>query len=755
MKQPRLQPHFQAEILPPDHVYLLSEESSIVLKGNLYSKLTPLLDGNHSVSEIINQLKGEFPLTSIYYALQTLKRKGYTTEAVDHLSPNIAAFWSLLNIDPQLFYKLLPDTGVSVTSVGDVPTEPLIVILKSLGIQVQDSTSDIPDFKKSLTVVLTNDYLQPTLAQFNQIALETNQPWILVKPVGMTLWLGPIFYPNKTGCWQCLAQRLYGNREVETAIKQQKGSFESIPTSLAILPSTFQLGLNWAATEILKWIILDGAARTSSIPTLEGNVLTLNLANLEQRIHRLTKRPQCSVCGDAIYQEERQPKPITLMSCQKQFTADGGHRVLSPEQTLKRYEHHLSPITGVVSALVRTSESENNLLHSYLAVHHFGHATDLTSLRHILHHKAAGKGKTDQQAKASGFCEAIERYCGLFQGDEIRVKRTYAQLGDLAIHPSLCLHFSQAQYQNREALNQHLAGIDFIPEPFDETQEIEWTPIWSLTTQRFNYVPTALCYYNYPLPGDHFFGVANSNGNAAGNTLEEAIFQGFMEVVERDSVAIWWYNRLQRPAVDLASFEDSYLLELQTYYLSQGREFWVLDLTSDLEIPVFAAISRCTDGAEKIVAGYGAHFDAKIALLRAVTEMNQFLIRVENQYAGEVGGVLQEWLSVAAIANQPYLAPDSQVAAKVYHDYPQRGSDDLRDDVLTCVAIAEQHNLETLVLDQTRPDIGLNVVKVIVPGLRHFWSRLGAGRLYDVPVTMGWLPAPLVEQQMNPIPMPF
>jgi ribosomal protein S12 methylthiotransferase accessory factor len=58
-----------------------------------------------------------------------------------------------------------------------------------------------------------------------------------------------------------------------------------------------------------------------------------------------------------------------------------------------------------------------------------------------------------------------------------------------------------------------------------------------------------------------------------------------------------------------------------------------------------------------------------------------------------------------------------------------------------------------LVLDQTRPEIGLPVVKVIVPGLRHFWRRLGPGRLYDVPVKLGWLPAPLSEEQLNPIPM--
>jgi len=42
---------------------------------------------------------------------------------------------------------------------------------------------------------------------------------------------------------------------------------------------------------------------------------------------------------------------------------------------------------------------------------------------------------------------------------------------------------------------------------------------------------------------------------------------------------------------------------------------------------------------------------------------------------------------------------------------------------------------------------------VIVPGLRHFWARFAPGRLYDVPVQLGWLPQPLAEEELNPIPM--
>lgn len=55
-----------------------------------------------------------------------------------------------------------------------------------------------------------------------------------------------------------------------------------------------------------------------------------------------------------------------------------------------------------------------------------------------------------------------------------------------------------------------------------------------------------------------------------------------------------------------------------------------------------------------------------------------------------------------------------------------------------------------IVLDQTRPDLELNVARVLVPGMRHFWRRLGPGRLYDVPVALGWRTEPALEEELNP-----
>src|SRR5262249_4042365 len=149
---------------------------------------------------------------------------------------------------------------------------------------------------------------------------------------------------------------------------------------------------------------------------------------------------------------------------------------------------------------------------------------------------------------------------------------------------------------------------------------------------------------------------------------------------------------------------------------------------------------------------------ARIAVLRAAAELNQFLAPGLLRVAGERGAssldsdrVVDDWLGAATLANQPYLTPDPATPPRVASDYPQCGTDDLREDVLACQALVERLDMEMLVLDQTRPDIGLPVVKVIVPGLRHFWARFAAGRLYDIPVRLGWLAEPLTEEALNPI----
>ena len=747
--RPQFKNCFHVEVIESVGVFLLSESDYFVLAGRLYEQLAPLLDGSRTTEEIIEHLEGTAKAAEVYYALMLMERKGYLIESDESMPPEIAAFWEILKVDPQVAKRQLQSTTVSVTSFGSVATEPLISILESLDIRVGKEG----DF----AVVLTDDYLQPGLAEFNRQALESKRPWMLIKPTGTIIWIGPIFHPEKTGCWECLTQRIRSNRPVETFIQKQKGFSQPLPTGFAGFGATRQAGLNLAANAIAQWI----AKREHE--SLEGKLISFDTTSVKTQSHVLVKRPQCPECGDRHYRPDSPPVPIVLESRKKTFTADGGHRSSSPEETIAKYEHHISTITGAVRELRRQRSLENNLTPIYVAGHNFATMFDsLYFLRENLRGRSGGKGKSEAQAKASALCEALERYSGVFQGYETRHKGTCKQMGTAAIHPNACMHFSDRQYQTRDEWNASCDSLfQKVTDPFDEELEIEWTPVWSLTHQDWKLLPTAYCYYGYE-PREPRFCMADSNGAAAGNTKEEAILQGFMELAERDSVSIWWYNRIKRPGVDLESFNEPYFQALKHYYQTLNRELWVLDLTIDLNIPAFAALSRRTDKAvEDILYGFGAHFDPKIAIMRALTEVNQTLPGVisvaadgSTQYSFPDQLAL-DWWQKATCENQPYVVPDNSVPLKMASDYPQLASDDLLEDVRTCTNIAQKLGMETLVLDQTRPDLGLNVVKVIVPEMRIFWKRWGPGRLYEVPVKLGWLPEPLPEEQLNPFPIFF
>lgn len=69
------------------------------------------------------------------------------------------------------------------------------------------------------------------------------------------------------------------------------------------------------------------------------------------------------------------------------------------------------------------------------------------------------------------------------------------------------------------------------------------------------------------------------------------------------------------PGVDLTSFDEPYFQAVLALYGQRGREVWVLDLRSDLSIPVFAAVSRVIDGlGEELSFGLGVHLEARIGI---------------------------------------------------------------------------------------------------------------------------------------------
>lgn len=731
LTRPSFKPHLRV-VVDANGVFVLSEHGETLLTGAHERHVAALVDGRRTTDELVEALAGTLSAAQVYYALLQLEQQGYLHEAAPRLAPARESYWSAAGLSPHTAVERLRSARLEVKALGAIETAPFVEALQAMGLAVAR--------ERGLPVVLVEDSLHPELETLNQRALEENQPWLLIKPVGAVVWIGPLFRPGKTGCWRCLAQRLRAQRELESFL-ERRGVALPPPVSSA-LPTTLAMAYQLAAHELARWLVSEGG------PSVEGQVVSLDLISLELRRHVLTRRPQCPACGAPDRPPpEALPPPLSLRSRPKHPAAEAAQRTLLPESILQRYGHHVSPITGVVSALERLGLGDDGM-HTAIGSYPLALAAESPLvLRHSLRQRAYGKGRTEAQARASALCECLERVCGMFRAEEELVRRASQQeLGERALSPRVFMGFSERQLET---------GEDNAPRPFPEQRVFDWTPLRSLTSQAVRYLPTACCYMFHPGP-DTAFCRADSNGNASGATLEEAILHGLLELVERDAVALWWYNRIPRPGVELSSFAEPFFREQVALHRGLRRELWVLDITSDFGIPTFVALSRRTDqSCEDIVFGFGCHLEPTLALTHAVTELQQLLPAVPQAGSdGHTGYRVRDaqalqWWRTATAANQPYLLP-SGAAPSTAASLPRLASEDVHEDLWRCVRIAERLGLEPYVLDQTRADVGLPVVKVIIPGMRSFWMRRGPGRLYDVPVKLGWLKEPRGEEELNP-----
>ncbi|RKH44833.1 TOMM precursor leader peptide-binding protein [Corallococcus llansteffanensis] len=723
----RIKPQLRVEVLDAQRVFLVGERSHFLLEGALHARVVPLLDGERTVAQVISELEGQASAPEVLYALSLLEERGHVEEAEDVFDPEVAGFWESLGIDAAVAAGRLLDTPVAVRAVAGEDVERLKDALRDTGLDVRDEADR--------HVLLVDDYLSPEALKLARAARSAGVAFLPVKVAGSACHAGPVLAPGAGACWTCLTERLWGNRPVEQYLSRKGRRTHAHQPPRTGLPTTAQAGLAFAATLVARWVVDGDTARHSRL-------WTLDFATWKLESHAVTRRPQCPDCGDPTWLEARARRPLVLASRPKRFTGDGGHRILTPEETWERHRHLISPVTGVVSDL-RAVPGDAPLGHVQSALFRVCPWTDAPASDDF-HRVASGKGRTEAQARAGALCEALERYSAVFQGDEPRVHATASSLGPQAVHPDALQHFSAAQFSNRPDGARHRDARTAVPRPYAD-QPMDWSPAWSLTHGEHRYVPTSFAYLFAPSPGDGPFCLFNSNGNAAGNCVEEAILQGFLELVERDAVALWWYNRLRRPRVDLGSFNEPWFASVEAHYRTLGLRLWVLDLTHDLGIPVFVALALSPERG-RAWAGCGSHFDAKLAVQRALTEVAQCYDPKDTSPS--------PW-DTRAHADPSWLLPDEAAPPRVRFDFPRVEHDDLRDDVVACVERAARVGLETLVVDQGRPEVGLSAVKVIVPGLRHFWPRLGPGRLYDVPVRMGWLAAPLTEAQLNPVPFYF
>jgi ribosomal protein S12 methylthiotransferase accessory factor len=226
----------------------------------------------------------------------------------------------------------------------------------------------------------------------------------------------------------------------------------------------------------------------------------------------------------------------------------------------------------------------------------------------------SGKGISETNARISAIMESFER-C-LAEQPEVSINLSGVELNTERIngtYESLC-----------ESYPTLYPDALLLPQPVAELTNLEWVMGHDLMNDVEVLVPANAVFHPYdPQNGTKLFR-SNTNGLASGNTIEEAVLHGLLEVIERDELSIAEYTR--NPGTEIVLTEsDGMNFKLKRKLEEAGIlvKIWLLD--SDIEIPtvVVALDDTVLKDPALLVMGAGAYLSPEIAVSRAITEAAQ------------------------------------------------------------------------------------------------------------------------------------
>jgi ribosomal protein S12 methylthiotransferase accessory factor len=319
-----------------------------------------------------------------------------------------------------------------------------------------------------------------------------------------------------------------------------------------------------------------------------------------------------------------------------------------------------------------------------------------------------GKGSTLAAAKASAVMESVESW----HAERPLLALRHGSYEDLRYSLPLV---------DPNLLPCHMDSI------FTAHTQLLWAEGTNLKDGTSIWVPYEMVHTNYtlPLPTGHGCFQATSNGLASGNHWIEAVIHGLAEVIERDARTLW--NLLPADAqddtrLDLETIADPICRGLLARFARAGVAVGVWDMTADTGVPTFIArivqADRSGAGLVRPASGYGTHLVPEIALARALTEAAQSRLTFISGARDDMQR--EEYERFLTDQEQALWLDRIRLGAPV-RDFNQiarwRGTS-LRADLAELRQRLSQVGIEDIVVvDLTRPEIGIPVVRVIVPGL--------------------------------------
>lgn len=368
----------------------------------------------------------------------------------------------------------------------------------------------------------------------------------------------------------------------------------------------------------------------------------------------------------------------------------------------------------------------------------------------------SGKGTTKLHAKVSALMEAIERYSSLpstyprsfIRGSYVQVSKSYHKV----LHPDEIVEPVRPEFDDKDSILDFLPGFDLL------SNEKLLVPA-EIALYRYSAEHPVTC----AIPGSH------TNGLASGNVLEEAICHALCEVVERDAVSIADlsassvpYNMLRRiagslkeeagcpidatligdkfvdnsgifPDVDISEIADEFqpIKSLVKRFTDAGISLLVKDITQrDIGIPTLVASSTewITSDYGYFAKGFGTHPDARIALIRAITEVSQTravnihgarddLKKIQYRQYDEIDK--RKWQFAPSLRSDSHSTDIKNIIK--FCEIKTYENKDVLDDINVILNGLKNAGLKrAIIVDLTNHNIGIPVVRAIVPGLETF-----------------------------------
>lgn len=743
IKVPILKPQFTLVQPADDLSMILSELTRHILHGVEFHRVLQLLDGQLTADQIVARAQETVSPEVLYYKLMQLEEKNFLVEAGrEHLSAEILMETLEGRELPQV-QTPVPGSTVRLVFLGKCDEDAISSSLENAGIVLMDSgnwRNDVCDSHGAPWLVVVDDYLNHDLEQFNRLAISDKREWILYKPVGARILIGPHFIPGDSPCWNCLATMLKGHRYEEAMINRGKEKYVPLRLSRGWSKKSLAIAASRLSKELNK---------LNNVPVDEEcQILSLDLVHNDEQKHILRKLKGCSICNPVSpYNRISSMKPLEFQPEKKHPHVDNGSRIRSALETLQYLENYTSRISSVIGQVVEFNPHTNIYGRQFQAT--YSAARTIECFRPDRADRfgvSQGKGLSEEQARVSAMAEAAERYCAWFRKSDTTYSASLTEIRSDAIplDDLVLLSMEQKDIFSRRCVQQDLAN------PFNSSTSIDWSPAWSLTRNKWRQVPASTAFYPFPKDREYLVPAWTTNGLSAGSTMEEAILQGLLEIVERDAFTIWWYNRFIPTGINIHSFKSSEASLMAEKLDAKGWDLHLLDLTTDLGIPVIVAmgIDRKDPGRDP-VSGFGANLDPHIALSRALGEMVAEWKSCPNIYNMNenskvfLGKPFTELDFIKPAPGATLLDASTMNVAKSTY---------LQEDINTITKILSEKGMETLLVNLSRSEAPLKVVRVLVAGMRQVLPHFGPGRLFDVPVLTGRLDEALRIEEINPMP---